>query len=498
MNEKNNDESIDLLELLKFFISKIWLAIILILIGGSVAFCFSKFKMPLKYQSSLSMYVKNSSKTITPGDSVNQGDLSVARSLVNTYIVVLQDDTVMEQVGDELIRKYTAEEISRYFPVSYNENNEAKVSNSAIRNSLSMSSVNSTEVLRVTAETTNPEISAALCNIIAEKAQTVLVRVVGAGSVEVIGPANISKNPSSPNIPKITIMGAMVGLMAAAGIVFLIYFFDNTIKSSEEVERKFGKPVLGEIQQFSSKGNKGKKSVSDGKYFVITENSVPFAIKEEYKSMRTNIIFALAALEKKIIVMSSANPSEGKSTTSANIAVSLSQTGKKVLLIDADLRKPVQHRIFEVNNKIGFSEIICNINNFEEAVHKNVVENLDLLTSGTKPPNPSELLGSARTSELLRNFAEIYDYVIVDTPPVNIVTDAVNIDSSICGMILVLRYAITTNDELSKAIKTIQLTDSNLLGMTINDVEHKHDSVYYNKYKKSYYSSYEPKTVKEK
>ncbi|MGN0676545.1 MAG: CpsD/CapB family tyrosine-protein kinase, partial [Ruminococcus sp.] len=252
----------------------------------------------------------------------------------------------------------------------------------------------------------------------------------------------------------------------------------------------------GEIQQFSS-GNSKKKS-SNGNYKLISDKNTSFIMKESYKSMRTNIIFALSASNKKIITVSSANPSEGKSTTTSNISLSLAEAGKKVLLIDADLRKPVQHKIFQVNNKIGFSGVLGNINSFEEAVQKNVAENLDLLTSGIKPPNPSELIGSMNTYELLKGLSKIYDYIIIDTPPVNVVTDALNISSEISGMIMVLKHASTTTDDIEKAIKTVQLANGDLLGMIINDIQHKKDGSYYSKYNKNYYSSYEKNTVKEK
>ncbi len=493
MKEQNyNDESINLLELLKFFISKIWVAIILVILGGLSAFCVSKFKMPLKYQSHISMYVKNGSKTVDSNNSVNLGDLNVARSLVDTYIVVLQDDTVMEQVGDDLMKKYPIDVISKSFRINYDETGKASVSQSDIRNSLSMSSINSTEVLRVTSETKDPEMSASVCNIIAEKAQTVLVRVVGAGSVEVIGPARVSKLPSSPNIPKITLMGAFMGFVLSAVIVFLIYFFDNTIKSSEETEKKFGKPILGEIYKFIPDGK--KNSSAGGRCKITSESNVPFVIKESYKSMRTNIMFAISAKNKKIITVSSSSPGEGKSTTASNIAISFAEAGKKILLIDADLRKPVQHKIFEVKNKVGFSEVIGNLNSFDDTVHRNIFENLDLLTSGTKPPNPSELLGSINTYEILKELSKIYDYIIIDTPPLNIVTDAVNISGEISGMIIVIKYASTTTDDISKSLKTVQLANGEILGMVINDINHKKNGSYYSRYNKDYYSSYESKS----
>ena len=134
--------------------------------------------------------------------------------------------------------------------------------------------------------------------------------------------------------------------------------------------------------------------------------------------MRTNLIFSLSTSDKKIFAISSPNPSEGKSTTAANIAITLAQADNKVLLIDADMRKPVQHKIFQVKNKIGLSSVIGKMETPAKCIHKNVVKNLDLLPTGPKPPNPSELLASDQTAKILEELSGKYDYIIIDTPPV--------------------------------------------------------------------------------
>ena len=350
-----------------------------------------------------------------------------------------------------------------------------------------MAAVNETEVLKVTAVTKDAEISAELCNIIADVAPDFLIRVVGAGSVEAIGEAKPDYNPVSPNVMKFTLLGILAGMLIAVIIIFIIDFVDNTIKDSDELNTKYDKAIIGEIPSFS--GSKKKNDNEERK--TLLDKEFPFHIVESYKAMRTNIVFSLSTSEKKIFAVSSADPGEGKSTTSANIAIALAQADHRVLLIDADMRKPVQHKIFKVKNKNGLSSVIGKMITPEQSTQKNIIKNLDLLTAGPKPPNPSELLASEQAEKVLNELSEKYDYVVVDTPPVNVVSDAMGISKSLAGILLVLKYGETTFDTTEKAMKKIQLADMNMLGFIINDISGKHHSGYYYRYKDKYgYSGY--------
>lgn len=200
----------------------------------------------------------------------------------------------------------------------------------------------------------------------------------------------------------------------------------------------------------------------------LSEDSPSF-FSEAYKAIRTNFQFSVSATNSNIITISSTGPSEGKSTTSSNLSITIAQTGKKVLLIDCDLRKPVQHQIFKVANRIGISSVLAKFKTFDECVAKCVDENLDLLTAGPIPPNPSELLGSQHMKEFLDQVSKIYDYVIIDMPPIALVADALVLAPHTAGMILVTRQNVTHMDLLDKVIKNLEFSDTKILGFIMTE-----------------------------
>ena len=189
-----------------------------------------------------------------------------------------------------------------------------------------------------------------------------------------------------------------------------------------------------------------------------------FAIVESYKSARTNIMFSLSADDNKAFAVTSYSKGDGKSTVSSNLAISFSKTENRVLLIDTDLRRPNVHNIFKVTNEIGLSNIIGKMGNFEEVVHRNVLPNLDILPSGTIPPNPSELICSQRFIDLVTRLKEEYDYIIFDTPPIGVVADALLLKDLIAGFVVVLRERSTTHGDIQNLLETVRLADGKLLG----------------------------------
>lgn len=281
------ENTISIKDIIGLILSKLWLIILLAVIGGGAAFGCAEFLIPLKYQSYTTMYVKNNNENAT---ILNNSDLNTARSLVNTYIAVLQSDTIMEKTGKKLLDEFGSDRISNDFRLS-----GESVSADSLRSCLTMSAVNQTEVLKITAVTKDAEISAGLCKAIADLAPKFLVRVVGAGSVETIDEAQVSYSPVSPNVPKLSVIGALAGMMVAVLIILLIDFLDNTLKDSEVVSKKYQIAVLGEIQ---SRGVK-KSRRRDREHYLITDTLIPFNITESYKTMRTNLIFSLSTSDKK-------------------------------------------------------------------------------------------------------------------------------------------------------------------------------------------------------
>ncbi|UTH05624.1 CpsD/CapB family tyrosine-protein kinase [Macrococcoides caseolyticum] len=202
--------------------------------------------------------------------------------------------------------------------------------------------------------------------------------------------------------------------------------------------------------------------------------------------IRSNIMFSGIDHEIKKLVVTSAGPSAGKSTTAANVAIAYAQAGKKVLLIDGDLRKPTVHHTFETKNVFGLSSLVTDQINVNQAVQNTQIENLSILTSGPIPPNPSELLASNRFKELLSNFEECFDMIIIDTPPLLAVTDAVIMATVSDGTLIVTNAETNNKHHLVKAKEVLQKSDANILGVVLNNVEKssKDDYYYYEYYGK--------------
>ncbi|TDM34392.1 CpsD/CapB family tyrosine-protein kinase [Macrococcoides canis] len=215
---------------------------------------------------------------------------------------------------------------------------------------------------------------------------------------------------------------------------------------------------------------------------LITHLYPKSTISEQYRMIRSNIMFSGIDHEIKKIVVTSAAPSAGKSTTAANIAVAYAQAGKNVLLIDGDLRKPTVQYTFETKNVFGLSNLITNQINLAQAIQNTQVENLSIMTSGPIPPNPSELLTSNRFKELVSNFEEYFDMIIIDTPPVLAVTDAVIMSTLVDGTILVTNVETNNKHHLIKAKEVLQKSNANILGIVLNNVEKSSEDDYYYEY----------------
>lgn len=208
---------------------------------------------------------------------------------------------------------------------------------------------------------------------------------------------------------------------------------------------------------------KGKES--PGNSVNQMSDKSKFAIVESYKSARTNIMFSLSAVDKKVFAVTSYSKGEGKSTVAANLAISFSKMEKKVLLIDCDLRRPNVHNIFKIDKNIGLSNIIGKMIDLDDAIRRDVLPNLDIISSGTIPPNPSELMCSATFINLVNELMNQYDYIIFDTPPIGVVADALLLKDLIAGFVVVIRERSTTHRDMQRLLDSVKLADSKVLGL---------------------------------
>ncbi|MRH41244.1 polysaccharide biosynthesis tyrosine autokinase [Aquibacillus halophilus] len=224
---------------------------------------------------------------------------------------------------------------------------------------------------------------------------------------------------------------------------------------------------------------KRKKQFKNNVRHLITKLSPHSPISEQYRTVRTNLQFSHIDGELKTMLVTSAGPSEGKSSVTANLAVVFAQQGKKVLLVDADLRKPTIHYTFRADNRIGLSNVLVGERLLVDSVIATDIKDLDILTCGPIPPNPSELLGSKAMEKMIRDASAQYDMIIFDTPPVLAVTDA-PILANICdGVLMVVRSKQTEYEAAQKARDLLKSAKAKLLGVVLNDVEQKKDNYYY-------------------
>lgn len=213
---------------------------------------------------------------------------------------------------------------------------------------------------------------------------------------------------------------------------------------------------------------------------LITLTDPTSPISEQFRTIRTNIQFASSSDKRlQTMVITSSGPGEGKSTTSANLAVVFAKSGQRVLLVDADLRKPTVYKTFQLNNAKGLSTILSTTQNATEIAQDSGIENLSILTSGPKPPNPSELLGSVRMNQVIQELRNTYDIVIFDMPPVVTVTDAQIMASKVDGTLLVIRENVTNKESVAKAADLLKLVNARILGTVYNGATQTKDQGYY-------------------
>lgn len=217
--------------------------------------------------------------------------------------------------------------------------------------------------------------------------------------------------------------------------------------------------------------------------------SVPFAVVEAYKTIRTNLLFLLSQSESKIVAISSSLKGEGKSTTAVNIAIALSQLGDKVLLIDCDLRKASIHKKLKIKNTVGITSVLADFCTVDEAI-TNINPSLSVLTSGPIPPNAAELLSSKKMDEILEKLNKQFDYIIIDTPPINVVSDALVVAAKSTGLIMVVKDNYIDRTDFERALNSIELAGVRILGSVLNSANEQKSKSYRYRYVYKYSNDY--------
>ncbi|MCW5897426.1 MAG: polysaccharide biosynthesis tyrosine autokinase [Bacteroidetes bacterium] len=316
------------------------------------------------------------------------------------------------------------------------------------------------------------------------------------GYVDIIDPAIVPGGPVSPNMRKNLILGLLVGLGLGVAYVLLRSYLDVRVRTPEDLKR-FGFIPLSAVHQMDNmhkqeastgNGHSPHESPDFDPHLVAYHNPLS-PLAEAYRRLRTNVLYAQLDTPLKSFLVTSANPSEGKSTTISNLAVAFAQAEKRVLLVDADMRRATIHNYFRINKNPGLTDIFVGSVSIDDALNRNVVENLDVLCCGTTPPNPAELLGSRRMREFIEQMSGKYDILMFDSPPLLAVTDAAVLSTIVDGAILVASAGKTRATAIYRATESLTNVGGKVLGVLLNNFDVKKAyGGYYGSYGYSYYA----------
>lgn len=461
MNQASLHQSTDIIELdLVRLWNAIWRRIILVILaaalGCGAAFAYTYFFVTPTYSSTAQFYVNNyNSPDETPGISSN--DISSSKSLVESYIVILKAASTLNDVLE-----YAGSDLSF----------------SQLRNMINAAPVNNTEIFKVTVTSTDPEEAANLANAIAYVVPKRIASIIEGSSAKVVDYALIPTTRSAPSYSKNMMYGFLLGFILAVGIIVLRELFDVTIKEEEDVERCSAYPVLAAVPDMlaPTKGSYRKRSYDvepAKKDDKIIGGSISFAASEAYKLLRTKLQFSFTDGKNcRVFAISSAMPGEGKSITAVNLACSLAQLNKKVLLIDCDMRRPTLAEKTGLLKTPGLSDYLTSKLDVEDVCQEyQIGQNMGsirVITAGHTPPNPMELLSSEKMEWTLQKLEDLFDYIILDMPPIGEVSDALTATKLADGILMVVRQNYCSRPALRDAIQQFTFVDAKILGVLLN------------------------------
>ena len=461
MNEPDNYKKFDLL----FYFQRLWKNIILIvvfaLICALAAFSITHFFVKEKYTASGVLYLSSGSDDSSSSPNAVYSSIYTSRYLAETYKETLKLRSFLTEVSDEIGGTYSWMQIS---------------------NMLTVEIIGETEYISVSVTSTDKELAYEIASCICEKANEKFAETFKGGSATIADEVILPERPNDKGEIRNTILGALIGVLLIAAVVAIQFLFDEKLHQSEELKTYYNLPIIGETAQFPRNSKRSIKNATDDAEqikHILNENS-DFSTVETYKSIRTNIMLSMPKTDEgRVILVTSASPSEGKTTTSINIASTFAEMGAKTILLDCDLRKPRVHRYLRFNRNNGISNIICGYTTLEDSIKRNVRSNLDVVTAGDIPPNPTELILTKQFAEILNTLRKQYDYIILDTPPIAVVTDATIMSGQSDGVIIVAREEMSTHTLLKIAVSELRKVNANIFGAIVHDCSEKRKKYYY-------------------
>ena len=478
---------IDLQSILRILMKYCVVLLTCAVLGGLAGWSLSKWVLSPVYESSVTIFACESNEDARSTTVTKAMELDLSTRLVNDYKEIITSRKVKKEVSVRVNAKFTG------------GRNKYSISSDLQRN---------TRILKITVSASSPELAQFAASTTAEVFTNVVREIMNLKNIQIVDVAELSNTPVKPNPLSNTIIGFILGLGLALLGASIKELLDWTIKIAEEVPERLGKNVIGTIPEAKSTDN-SKKGRDKARHSVIkrtprffTAEKDNHAIIEAFKILRTNIEFMIPGKSKSRIVMfTSALPGEGKSTIIANLASSMCESGKKVLVLDCDLRKPFMHKFFSADNSKGLVSIIVGSALSQDVIHRNIhAIGLDLISSGPIPPNPTELLMSDKFKLLLEELSQSYDYIFIDAPPTLNMADTA-IDGHLAdATIFVITAGKTRIEIIKRCLRQLSQTNVEVSGILLNrfDIESiKYNYYYYYHYHYHYNYKYASSTAEQ-
>ena len=463
--EKRTAIKIDLIKLCGYLLKRCWLIILCAMVGFFGMYWQASRNAVETYTASGTMYVYNGNPNLVNYQYTSASDLNSAVRLLDTYMVVVRSNKVMDVVAERLSADYPG------------------ITNAFIAGTLTMGSVAETGVFRVSCTTMDAKMSYDICNAVLDAAPQALIDVVGAGS------CNPLDYPVMPTVPNVTspmrraVIGAVGGAVLAGGLLLVLFLLNRKVTDAQELTDNYTPPVLSSIQRV-------KQDSEDPSVFLLNDQS-PMETIESYAKLRMNLLYTLVDKDNRAVVVSSAISGEGKSTVAANLAISCAMSGKRVLLIDGDLRRACQRDNFGYKKEVaGLSEALIQSRKWQEVLLATKWENLLILPAGQLPPNPAELLSGERLRNVLDEIGKSFDLILIDTPPMNIVSDPLALSDAVAGCLFIVRQNYSDHRDVRRALIAAEMTGMNVLGFAFYGENVNQSSYYGSYYRRKYYKNY--------
>ena len=434
----NKNENIEFKRMLDILNNKKGIIILILILFIALGYLYSYYYVVPEYKStSTLLLIPNDDETVT------SSDLTLNSGLISTYGNIAKNSKVLKQVINNL---------------------NLNIQEGQLLSKIEINIIKDTHIMEISVSDTDPQIATNITKELSNVFLNEIKQIYNLNNIGIVDEAQLPDTPYNINHIKDMFVFVCMGIVVSFAYIVIIYLFDNTIKKEEDIEEYIKIKSLGSVP------------INNDKSEIINRENTKTYITESINTIITNILYMNSTKNAKTILITSCMPREGKSWISTNIAVSFAETNKKVLLVDADMRKGRINKIFKVDNRAGLSNYLFNMNSdvekdvylAKEYIKETKIPNLHILTNGTIPPNPSELLASSNMKELLAILKSIYDIIIIDAPPCKLVSDSIVLSTIVDSSVIVTNSGNTKISDLKEIKKSINIVGGKIIGAIVN------------------------------